>query len=262
MISITQLQEYLHYIAQQQYEMVNVPNFTLYFHPSEELTFFNYGIPNLPEITTVGTALVTVRNEFANRNRLARFEYLEAFNPHLAAILKQNGFIEESRQYLMVCNVETVLSTANVANLVIETITENSDVSSAQRFLSIQSWGFGGDETKAATKESAQQFLRMLGQGRAYLGLLAEKPVAVGMITEPYNGICELAGLATLPDFRRQGIATAIASNAVVQAFDRDVESVFLTAADEQAGRVYQKVGFENYTIVLAYVDKENHKIG
>ena len=73
-----------------------------------------------------------------------------------------------------------------------------------------------------ATAESAQQFLRMLGQGRAYIGLLEEKPVAVGMVTETYNGICELTGLATLPNYRRQGIATAIASNAVAQAFDRD----------------------------------------
>lgn len=37
MISITQLQEYLHHIAQQQYELVKNPTFTLYFHPSNTL---------------------------------------------------------------------------------------------------------------------------------------------------------------------------------------------------------------------------------
>ena len=101
----------------------------------------------------------------------------------------------------------------------------------------------------------------MLGKGRAYVGLLAGIPVAVGMVTEPYNGICELAGLVTLAAYRRLGIATAITSKAVEQAFEHGAEIVFLTAADEQAGRVYQKVGFENYTIVLAYVnsDDNNH---
>jgi len=87
--------------------------------------------------------------------------------------------------------------------------------------------------------------------------LLAGKPVAVGMVTESYNGICELAGLATLSAYRRQGIATAITSKTVEQAFEKGAEVVILTAADEHAGRVYQKVGFENYTIMLAYIDND-----
>ena len=157
----------------------------------------------------------------------------------------------------MVCRSETHSSTANIANLVIEEITENADISAAQQFLTIQHQGFGGEETEVACAESARQFLRMLGQGRAYIGRLAGDPVAVGMVTEPYNGICELAGLATLAEYRRQGIATAITSRAVAQAFEQGVEVVFLTAADERAGRVYKKVGFENFTTVLAFID--NH---
>jgi hypothetical protein len=81
-------------------------------------------------------------------------------------MLRQNGFIEESRQYLMVCSTETYSSNANVADLVIREITENSEVSTAQQFLTIQSWGFGGEETEVAIAESARQFLRMLGKGR------------------------------------------------------------------------------------------------
>jgi len=255
MISITQLQEYLHHIAQQQYEAVKIPYFTLYFHPTEPLTFFNYGIPNVTEVEAIDAALTTVRSEFANRDRRVRFEYLEEFNPQLGTMLQQNGFIEESRQYLMVCRAETYSSTANADNLVIEEITENADVSAVQQFLTTQSRGFGGKETEVATTESAQQFLQMLGQGRAYIGLVAGRPVAVGLVTGPHNGICELAGLATIPAYRRQGIATAITSRAVVQAFERGVDVVFLTAADERAGRVYQKVGFENFTVMLAYFD-------
>ena len=84
---------------------------------------------------------------------------------------------------------------------------------------------------------------------------MAGKPVAVGMVSEAYNSICELVGLATLADYRRQGIATAITREAVARAFEHGTEVVFLTAADERAGRVYQKVGFANYTTVLAYID-------
>ena len=259
MVSITYLQEYLHHIAQQQYEVVKSPDFSLYFHPSETLTFFNYGIPNAAEIETIESALATVRTEFSNRNRRARFEYLEAFAPALGMLLRQNGFIEEARQNLMVCSAETYSPNANVTNLAIEEITENAAVSAAQQFLTIQGRGFGSEESEVATEESARRFLRMLGQGRAYVGRLAGKPVAVGMVSETYNGICELAGLATLAAYRRQGIATAITSKAVEQAFERGAEVVFLTAADERAGRVYQKVGFDNYTIVLAYIEAPGH---
>jgi predicted acetyltransferase len=80
------------------------------------------------------------------------------------------------------------------------------------------------------------------------------------MVTEPYNGICELAGLATLSTYRRLGFATAITSKAVSQAFENGVEIVFLTAADERAGRVYQKVGFEKFTSILAYVDSHDSR--
>jgi len=257
MISLVQFQEYFHHIAEQQYEAVKIPTFTLYFHPSEPLTFFNYGIPTATDIETIESVLSTVRTEFASRNRRARFEYLEELNPSLGAILKQHGFVEESRDMLMVCNPDTYIPSVNVADLVIEEVTKNSGVGDAQQFLTIQTRGFGGEETEVASAESARQFLRMLDQGRAYIGRLAEEPVAVGMIMETYNGICELAGLATLAEYRRQGIATAITRIAVEQAFNHGAEVVFLSAADERAGRVYQKVGFENYTTVLAFID--NH---
>ena len=158
MISITQLQEYLHHIAQQQYETVKIPTFTLYFHPNETLTFFNYGIPNVTEIDTIGAALTTVRTEFSNRNRRARFEYLEEFNPKLGTILRQNGFIEESRQYLMVCSAETYLSNADVTHLVIKEITENSEVSAAQQFLTVQGWGLAGKRPKLLPQKVPSNF--------------------------------------------------------------------------------------------------------
>jgi len=257
MINITQLQEYLHHIADQQYETVKIPSFNLYFHPSELLTFFNYGIPTVTEIETIGKALSTVRTEFAKRNRRARFEFLEEFNPQLGEILSQCGFDEESRQNLMVCSSETYVPNANVADLVIEEITKNSEFGAFHQYLTTQSQGFGEGDAEAVKLESAQQLSQMLGQGRAYVGWLAGEPVAVGMVTAPYNGICELAGLATLAEYRCQGIATAISGKAIEQAYAQGVEIVFLTAADKQAGRVYQKIGFENFTIVLAYIDKE-----
>lgn len=257
MVFITQLQEYLHHVAAQQYEKVEVLSFNLYFHPSEQLTFFNYGIPTVTEIESIGTALATVRTEFANRNRRTRFEFLQEFNPQLGNFLSQDGFIKESSQPLMICSAETYMPHANLADLKIQEITENSEAGAFQQFLTLQSRGLVVKIAKTVSLESARQFSQMLGRGRAYIGWLAGEPVAVGMINAPSNGICELVGLATLAEYRRQGIATAISSKAIEQAFDRGVEIVFLTAANQLAGRVYKKIGFENYTTALAYIDKE-----
>jgi len=234
---------------------VTIPFFTLFFHPSDPLTFFNYAIPNVPKFDDIGDALKVMRTEFSKRNRRARLEFIQEYNPQLVATLRPNDFIEEARQCLMICTAEKYSPVSNTSELVVEEITEKTKVGDAQKFLAIQRKGFGGKETEAVTGIEAKHFLRMLGKGRAFVGFIEENPIAVGMFSEPHNGISELAGLATLEAYRRQGVATAITTLAVKRAFDQGVEVVFLSAADEKAGRVYQRVGFENYATVLAYIN-------
>ena len=47
MVSTARLQNYLRYSARRQYEAVAVPPFTLFFHPTDALPYFNYAIPDL-----------------------------------------------------------------------------------------------------------------------------------------------------------------------------------------------------------------------
>jgi ribosomal protein S18 acetylase RimI-like enzyme len=61
---------------------------------------------------------------------------------------------------------------------------------------------------------------------------------------QPVNGSSEVVGVATLPAFRRRGLATAVAGTLVADAHERGVETVFLSADDDDVARVYERVGF------------------
>jgi ribosomal protein S18 acetylase RimI-like enzyme len=68
-------------------------------------------------------------------------------------------------------------------------------------------------------------------------------PVAVGT-HQPVEGVTEIVGVGSAPAFRRQGLGAAVTSALVADAFDRGIDTVFLSAGDETIARVYERVGF------------------
>ena len=107
MVSIARLQTYLRYSARRQYEAVAVPPFTLFFHPTVALPYFNYAIPDEATGADLQRPLARLRAEFNARGRQPRLEFIEAFAPDLAAALSAEGFVEEARLDLMICTVDT-----------------------------------------------------------------------------------------------------------------------------------------------------------
>lgn len=69
-------------------------------------------------------------------------------------------------------------------------------------------------------------------------------PVAVGS-HQPVGHVTELAGIGTLPAFRRQGIGSSITSFLVGHALGMGIATCFMVAGDEEIARVYAGVGFE-----------------
>ncbi len=257
MISIARLQAYLRHSAHQQYDAVPVPPFTLFFHPSDPLTYFNYAIPDAPiPGENLREPLATLRATFAARERRPRFEFIREFAPHLAPALRAAGFVEEARQQLMICTPETHHpAPSTTTGLTLTTLSPDSPTTDAQDFLTTQRQGFDPDDLTQATEQEAERFLRELRGGAAFLARLDGQPVGAGMLTHPLDGITEAVGIATREPFRRQGVASALTVQAVRTAFDRGIEVVCLTAADERAGRMYERVGFRPYATMLAYVD-------
>jgi predicted GNAT family acetyltransferase len=61
---------------------------------------------------------------------------------------------------------------------------------------------------------------------------------------QPLDGASEIVGVATLPAFRRRGLGAAVTGTLVADALERGVETVFLSADDDDVARVYERVGF------------------
>lgn len=99
----------------------------------------------------------------------------------------------------------------------------------------------------AAARDAAQvEFEReRLRTGRTVMAVaLADGvPVAVGS-HQPVGSVSEVVGVATLPAFRRRGIAAALTALLTRDARERGVETVFLSAGDLNVARVYEQVGF------------------
>jgi ribosomal protein S18 acetylase RimI-like enzyme len=266
-VSLADLQSYLRQVAAQQYETIALPGFTLYFHPSDDLVYFNYAIPD-PSLAGPGKAgdlhasLARMRAECAARRRRPRFEFIAECAPGLDAALGAAGFVEEARQSLMVCTPDRWAAAPPVQGLCIHELDAAAPLDELRAFLDVRQRGFDLEALGSAGEAEARQFARTLGQGRVFVARTEQGlPVAAGMYSAPLAAgpgrtrIAELAGLATLAPFRRRGIATALAAHAVRSAFERGVEGVCLVAADARAGRVYGRIGFEACATMLAYIE-------
>lgn len=255
MPSIAQLQDYLRQVARQWQDAIAQPPFTLFLDPLKDAKYANYAIPDAPLGGDLREPLAALRATFATHNRQPRLEFIEEFAPDLAPALRAAGFVEESRIYLMICTPETYRPVPDLPGLAVTELGAGSSIADVRALIDVQRQGFESDEARPATDDDAARFLRSIGAGRAFLARLHGLPVGAGSLNPTIGELAEVAGIATITPFRRRGIAGIVTAWAVRAAFDQGVELTFLTAADERAGRVYERVGFRPYAHALAYLD-------
>jgi GNAT superfamily N-acetyltransferase len=257
-IDIVRLQAYLRQNAGRWFEAVPLPPFTLFFRPSDPLTYFNYAIPDEPVKGDLGRACDRLRDEFATRNRMPRFEFIYEFAPHLSDALSDCGFVETSRQQLMCCTPESARPAPDVPGLCFDTLRKEAGIEDARTFLFTQRCGFNPTHRDPVTIQEAETFLRSLDEGWAILACLDDRPVCTGTLSTPDDWITELSAVATVQPFRRHGIATALTAHAVQIAFRHGAQIVCLTAQDARAGRVYERVGLRPVATMLAFGEPEH----
>lgn len=252
---IERLQSYMRSSAAERYESVPVPPFTAFFS-TDPLIYFNYAIPNGPISGDVGEPLRRLRAEFQARRRVPRFEYVSELAPALADELLAAGFRQEAEARVMVCTRESFTPVEAPEELAFTVLTAGSSREDVRAFCNTGRRGFSLDEPDyEAPEEEISRFLKDLKDGRSVLGRVGGEPAVVGTCTPPSEGIAELAGVATLERFRKRGLGTALTSRAAREAFDRGVDVLFLSTITEQAGRIYERVGFRFVTRMLFYVD-------
>jgi ribosomal protein S18 acetylase RimI-like enzyme len=68
---------------------------------------------------------------------------------------------------------------------------------------------------------------------------------------QPVGAVSEIVGVATLPTARRQDLGRAVTASLVADARSRNVEIVFLSAADDDVARIYARLGFRRIATAL-----------
>ncbi|MFJ4436032.1 GNAT family N-acetyltransferase [Streptomyces sp. NPDC088923] len=81
-----------------------------------------------------------------------------------------------------------------------------------------------------------------------------EGPVATGQFNT-LDDLAEIIAVATLPEARRRGHASAVLRTLIAEARSRRLRTMFLTAADEEVARIYEGVGFRRLATLLEAVE-------
>jgi ribosomal protein S18 acetylase RimI-like enzyme len=68
-------------------------------------------------------------------------------------------------------------------------------------------------------------------------------PVAAGSC-QAVGDIAEITGVGVLPSDRRKGLGAAVTAALAIDALNRGIATVFLSATDDAVARVYQRIGF------------------
>jgi GNAT superfamily N-acetyltransferase len=177
--------------------------------------FANYAIPDdgaAPGPEEVAALVLA----FRELDRLPRLEYLPSCAPLVEPALLAAGFAVEDRAAVMVCTAETVLVPAAVPGIVLR---EPADEA----------------EFRAAAAEDG---------AAAGAGAGAGAVAGVGICTPPLGGLSELAGLAVAADFRRRGIAAALAARLTTAALTGGCRTVWLEPGDPDIQRIYARIGY------------------
>ena len=126
------------------------------------------------------------------------------------------------------------------------------DIESWMELVQSVSWNFPGLETEVAIEDHRQTVLRFMGENRALCVKDAEKEVGVLLLSKKHNMIC---CLAVTPEYRRNGIASALLEKALAE-LDRSKDITVTTFRDNDKKGIapralYKQFGFVEEKLLI-----------
>jgi hypothetical protein len=166
--SITRLQAYLRYCAQQQCQTVPVPPFTILLRPSAEAPEDDHAVADKPLGDDVREPLARSREAFKARARRTRIRFLAESAPRLAPALRTEEMVEERSTELLACTPESLISPHEVPGLSMATLDKNSALADVGEGLDTNERGFN-PRAAPVTRAQAQAFREGLVDSRAFI---------------------------------------------------------------------------------------------
>lgn len=188
-------------------------------------------------------ALTDLGEAFRLARRRGTIEFNEAAYPDLRAAADHLGMVPVWRHALMACGRAELrrFSEPDVAVRFLHIDDPDGDLDA---FASVRRTGFG-ETRRSSTADEIATLRRMLERRQSFfaLGRLEGVPAATGLIT-PIDGVGEIAGVVTLAEHRRRGVASSLTSFLVQHLFDSGGSLAWLDAADARAVALYRRLGF------------------
>jgi ribosomal protein S18 acetylase RimI-like enzyme len=199
-------------------------------------------------VTAKGVA--GLRSVFKQRKAALEIEYNEALYPQVGAWLDAQGLTFAERNPLMACRPDG-FKPVFAANVTVRRLSTSSVAADLEAFLTLR-WTNGGDEDRAVP--SVDVLRRDLASATSvYLLAWIDGERAGTGVSHSLRGTAEIVGVVTRGDKRRLGIAATVTSDLVARHFASSGDFVFLDAANEEAARVYERLGFKRFGDNVVY---------
>ncbi len=227
--------------------MVRIGDLTATLDPEDPNPYLNYAIPDEGAASSDAEVRELI-GWYRGRRRKPRLEYLAELAPEVEAALVREGFRIEGRLPLLTC---TTSPPAGRAPEGIELVRPRSGHELAGAALA--QWD--AYEADGPVPERAVGGLRRTAESGGVVVLARDastlEPAGAGLVTVPQDGFAELTSVGVREDFRRRGIAEAMAAFLAREALAGGMTCVFLMAKGDAEARIYERAGFERTSDVL-----------
>jgi hypothetical protein len=221
-------------------EVHDLPGFRVHLWREADPFYRNVAIPTaaLPDVQPAIRAMAAL---FERHGRIPRLEFFAELWPGLAAALEAEGFVLERRAPVLVLAAGDMPAPAGPARL----LGPETPLATLGAFLAGAAAAFGESASVLAAGE-LERFARGLREGgiAAAAALSAEGELFSGASLIRKGAVAELAGVWTLPERRRRGLARTVCVALLARFFATGGELAWLSAGDAASEALYRGLGF------------------
>lgn len=243
---LQRIQDYLVGISEREGRAEPFGPFTAYFSEITSEDWGWYALATGAPADGWAGPVKEVEAAFMSRGRRVRFEFVHDLFPGLADDLRALGFTSGDAEPLLVLddelNAEDGVAGDGVAG--VKLVRLEHDEPELQAILRIAHEAFEEegsvtgqrvDEKRAELRDDPDKVM--------FAAVVDGVFVGSGIVTR-VEGVAEIGAIATRPEFRRRGIASAVTVELARVARGAGADLVYLTARDAAAGRIYERLGF------------------
>lgn len=247
---LKRLERSLKAVGGQSRDKVRVRGFEVFIDPSSDAYHLSFAVPSDIKGDNWAEAIKEMQNVFTERSRRARLEYFHELHPDLAGALENEGFHQDMRAPVMTLQRQDLSEGTRSSATYLALTMDHSD--RLEGYLRRQSLAYGGNGD-----DGALVWLDSMRKGLAagdlmVAGLEQESAFVSGASIQIGGNVGELAGVWTLPQKQRRGLAYALCQTLLSDYFENGYDLCWLSAAEGALG-LYERLGFRKAGTQLNY---------